>query len=193
MANEKFERFVEEYEAALDADVRAADVRAMVMGPSLRGRADPRTKPARVLRKAIVQRCAVLGVAVVPEHKRLVAATRKSLGQGHNLCLHELKLAEKCDLIVIVPASPGPLVELGMFAQRGYLKGKAVLIVFDRTYKRHKSFINDGPRRAYKQLRASILDVDYTHAGDVAKVLELVESLVQLEQASKISMRIRGQ
>jgi hypothetical protein len=191
MANDKFERFAEEFEAAWNEDLRAADVRAMVMGPSLRGRADPETKRARMLRKAIVERCNVLGVAVVPEHKRLVATTQKSLARGHNLCLHELRLAAKCDLIIIVPASAGPLVELGMFAERQCLTGKAVLIVFNRTYKRRKSFINDGPRRAYERLRATILDVDYTNESGLARVLDMVGTLVEYERATKVSRRTR--
>jgi len=184
MGSEKFKRVVDDFEAAWDSVMARADVRAMVMGPSLRGHINQQAKVARALRKAIVKRCDDLGVAVVPEHRRLVGASQKFLKQAHNLCLHELRLAEQCDLIIILPATAGPLVELGMFAERPGLRAKSVLIVFDRMYRQRQSFINDGPRKAYDRLKARILDVDY---GDVDTVLAEVDTLVAYEQATKAS------
>jgi len=189
MRHEEVQPLIEDFRSSFEADMRRARVRAMVMGPSRRSRRDDATEAARALRKAIVKHCNDHDVAVEPELRHLVAVSEEALGGAHNLCIYELRLAKRCDLIVIVAASAGPLVELGMFAERRFLRTRSVLVLLDHRYKQFDSFINHGPRKAYQRIKAHIVDVDYERPEHVQDVLAIVGSLIEDERANKLANR----
>jgi hypothetical protein len=186
--SEPFQSLADEFAAAWQSDLTQAQVRVAVMGPATKGRKNEDTQDARNLRMAILRECKDLAVAVKPEHRDLIAITHQHLGAAANLCNHEIELVQRtCDVIIIVAAGAGALVELGMFAERDWLRGKRVLILLDRKYRTRRSFINHGPRLAYRREKATVWDVDYSR--DIEKVRDQVRRLLVDAKASKVTGR----
>ena len=177
-----FGDFKSRFVPAIEQDLEGTPVNVLVLGPKIDG---ARLESAARLRKAILNRSSELGVRVLvvaAEHRQLIRAAKKVYGTGYNLCLYERKLARQCDLIVILPASAGSLVELGLFALERWACLKSA-IFFDVEHKKSRSFISEGPRRAYRNKGARICDVNY---NDVPKVLLKLKQIVQEFRAIKI-------
>jgi hypothetical protein len=105
-------------------------------------------------------RCAVkLG-----EHKPLIRAFKKVVGKSANLADHEVNLAKrkKMDLVVIFPSSPGSFAELGMFSLADPIAKKLIVFV-NKKYKNKGSFLVEGPVKAAKLRTAQVHYVDYRH------------------------------
>ncbi len=166
--------------ATLDAQIEDTPVDVLVLGPSVD--ADRLDAPAR-LRKALLERCRASGASVKGEHKELIQEAEKRLGEGHNLCLYEVTLAQEVDLIVIIPASPGSLAELGLFASEPNAAHKTI-ILFSRKYRDDEdSYIMQGPKKVFEMGRARIEYVDY---GKPNKAWRYVESAIEQVRALKM-------
>ncbi|MBN4057016.1 retron St85 family effector protein [bacterium AH-315-J21] len=84
-------------------------------------------------------------------------------GKDYDLLDLENQLANWVHAVVIVPESPGSFAELGAFANHVELNKKLVVII-DKKYNRHRSFIMLGPIRHLKQKTTSqVLFHDYKH------------------------------
>lgn len=171
-------RVAENLDAVLKDNVAKASVDVLVLGP------DPRNRDldAARLRKEIVKRCQASGTSVMAEHKELIEVARKMLGSGHNLCTYEVALAKVCDLIVLLPASPGSFAEAGLFAMRKEACAKS-LVLFDREYSNDESYLMLGPARSFEFRRAKVEYVDYTKVDEVWK---LVEAAIEQVKATKV-------
>jgi len=91
-------------------------------------------------------------------------------------------LAESVDAIVIIPESPGSFAELGAFANDETLRKKLICIV-DKKYKKHKSFINQGPLKLIK--KENSFGLIFIDPNDIHKELEkLIRSLRKIKKAS---------
>lgn len=64
--------------------------------------------------------------------------------KDYDLLTMEKVLAQNCDLIIIVPESPGSFTELGAFVNNEDT-AKKVLVLQHQKYKRQRSFITQGP------------------------------------------------
>ena len=64
--------------------------------------------------------------------------------KAKDLLSMENLLADSVDVIIIIPESPGSFAELGAFANNSTLRNKLICLI-DPKYKKHKSFINQGP------------------------------------------------
>ena len=149
-------------------EVEAITVNTLILGPAIDGK---RLKPPARLRRALLERCPRYGAAVLGEHRSIEAAYRRAVKARYNLCTYEFELALTCDLIIILPASPGSYAELGLFALEEDIARKSV-ILFDQDFKKEKSFLRYGPRKVYKDFKAVIFDVDYRDIDGVWKKVE---------------------
>jgi len=70
--------------------------------------------------------------------------------KGLDLLSLEGLLAKSVDVLIIIPESPGSFAELGAFANNTDLRKKIICIIEER-FKKHKSFINQGPVKLVKQ------------------------------------------
>lgn len=96
--------------------------------------------------------------------------------KDYDLLTMEKVLAQNCDMIIIVPESPGSFAELGAFANNEET-AKKVLILQQRKYKRQRSFITQGPvsymSSKYKN------SVIYFGKDDIKKAIASVNNLIQ--------------
>jgi hypothetical protein len=104
------------------------------------------------------------------EHKALIRAFSKGVGpRAANLADHEFALAkEQMDLVIIFPCSPGSFAELGMFCLVGEIARKMRIFVH-KDYRKHKSYVIEGPVRAAKQNDAKVFFVDYLQREKIWK------------------------
>jgi hypothetical protein len=146
-----------------------------VLGPTTNG---TKLSDAARLRKEILKKCSDFNarvLTVAAEHSQLIRAAKQLLGPRYNLCSYEIKLAQQCDLIIMLPSSAGSLVELGLFVREEWACSKSA-IFFDAKFKNGKSFISEGPRRAYKLNGARIADVNYRKIDEIMfKVGKLIQ------------------
>jgi hypothetical protein len=137
------------------------------------------------LRKEI-PKCAVkLG-----EHKPLIRAFKKVIGKSANLADHEVSLAKrkKMDLVVIFPSSPGSFAELGMFSMADPIARKLVVYV-NKKHRNNRSFLMEGPVKAAKLRTAQIHFVDYRHTSRIWDSLrEIVIETKNRKRARKALM-----
>lgn len=70
--------------------------------------------------------------------------------KAKDLLSMENMLADSVDVILIIPESPGSFTELGAFANNSALRNKLICLI-DPKYKKHKSFINQGPVKLIKK------------------------------------------
>ena len=130
----------------------------MVFGPNTDGR-----EIGSQLRKYIIEKCSEYGILVRTEHEDLKKVHSKILGSGRNLCGLEYNTAKHVNAIVMIPDSPGSLVELGMFAFAGKICSKT-LILFRDKYSlpdAQLSFVYLGPKLSYEERKAKIEFVNY--------------------------------
>jgi hypothetical protein len=174
---------VERLVRSLDDQRAATRVDTLVLGPSVEGRC---RKHSAKLRKELLRLCPEHGTTVKGEHRELMRAARKRMRKGYNLCSYERLLAMEVDLVIIVPDSPGSFAELGLFALNGDVCSKTLVLLNKQHSKHHsrvKSYIHDGPRKAYKFRGAELRWVDYK---DTARVWRIVEG--KIEQVRTVKM-----
>lgn len=91
-------------------------------------------------------------------------------------------LAESVDVIILIPESPGSFAELGAFANDEKLRSK-IICVLDKKYKKHKSFINQGPVKLIKKVNNS--GVIYVNPDDIRSELDkLINSIKKIKKSS---------
>ncbi len=168
-----------------DEWISSTPLTILVLGPSMDAGS---TKPSATLRREIYARCSDYGHAVFGELRELISDAKSKLGEGYDLCLHEINLAEKADTIIIIPDSPGSFAELGLFALDSEICAKT-LVLFDESHRKRNTFLAQGPKRAYKRLKATVERVSY---DDIEYVLKLVAKELEKRRAEKIGTRRRG-
>ena len=84
-------------------------------------------------------------------------------------------LAKAVDIILMIPESPGSFAELGAFANDENLRQKMVCIL-DIKYKKHKSFINQGPIKLVKKANKS--NVIFINFDDMENEIEKISSVI---------------
>ena len=101
-------------------------------------------------------------------------------------------LAESVDAIVLIPESPGSFAELGAFANNEYLRAKLVCVI-DNKFKKHKSFINQGPIKLVRHTnKENIIYVDPAEIGKSWREYKDVFSFYSKEkEIDKIVSRVR--
>lgn len=99
-------------------------------------------------------------------------------GQGqHSLLSLENLLADSVDAVVILPESPGSLVELGAFANNIQLAGKIVCVASHK-FRHSKSFINLGPHRLIRSTATGkVIHVDYAELSNPIKKHEIYRAI----------------
>ena len=177
-------RVAERLEAALDETLANTPIDVLVLGPDVSG---PSLDGPALLRKEILDRCLAFGASVLGEHQELIQTSQKRLGEGHNLCTYERTLAESVDLIVILPASPGSIAELGLFSLHRPTAPKT-LVLFSHQHRHESSYIMDGPRRALEMQRAKIAFIDYAKTD---KAWRIVQTAIEQARAMKLAPRDR--
>lgn len=178
--------FYDGFQANLDEDFNKTQFSIMVLGPNT-----DKTTPAAQLRKFIIEKCESHGVTIKGEHKKLIGAYTRILGAGSHLCGYELYLAKKgVDAVIIIPASAGSWVELGMFALVEDVCQRTLVLFSDKySDETIPTFIHLGPKLAYKKQGASVQYVDYTEK-DLAWTT--VAEFVQISKANKFHKTILG-
>ena len=188
MPEDKLEGFKARFATAIQQEIGATPADILILGPSI-GRNNRRKSAA--LRRVLLERCNSLGgrvLGVIAEHRELIKVARKEMGKGYNLCSYEMKLAKHCDLVILLPDSPGSFAELGLFAQTDSVCQKS-LILFNQNHKYNKSFIMEGPRRAYSFRKASIKYVNYSA---VDRVLLIVKEAIDQVRVVKVDRQKFG-
>ena len=106
------------------------------------------------------------------EHRRLIRAFRAAVGKSANLADHEVNLAKrkKMDLIVVFPCSPGSFAELGMFSVADRIASKMVVFV-DKAHRSSNSYLIEGPIKAAKLRTAKVQYVDYRNPAGIWSIL----------------------
>lgn len=89
-------------------------------------------------------------------------------GQGqHSLLSLENILADSVDAIVLFPESPGSFAELGAFSNNPDL-AKKMIVLANKKFKSHKSFINYGPNRLIRASKTGkIININYDDLDNV--------------------------
>lgn len=95
--------------------------------------------------------------------------------KDYDLLTMEKVLAQNCDVIVIIPESPGSFAELGAFVNNEETV-KKVLILQHQKYKRQRSFITQGPV-SYMASRYKYSVIYF--GNDVKKVVRTVNVVIQ--------------
>jgi replication-associated recombination protein RarA len=117
---------------------------------------------------------------VFGEHREVIdyakSATYRTLADA------ELILAKSCDLIVIIPASPGSCAEIGAWSGIKKLC-KRILILADKKFSATPSYLRDGPFKLAVNLGADLHWVDYCSS----EALPIVMNRVDIELRRKNS------
>ncbi len=182
MTDTHIKRFVKQFAAASQRLLADTSVDVLVLGPSIK---NGNLNPGGRLRKEILKRCRDYGASVKGEHSELIKEAEARLGAGHNLCTYELILAKEVDLIVLVPDSPGSIAELGLLALDKYAGPKTV-VLFSRDFRGVRSYIMQGPKRAFQMRRATIRYVDYT---SIEQSWKIVHTAIEEKKAIKVDKR----
>jgi len=156
----------------IDQALRSVELSVVIMGPALPDPHDQeqRKKPDSVLRQHLLTRCSELGASVAPEHPVMLEQAKR-LGSNSDLCTFEAHLARECDLVVIIPSSPGSLCELGYFGMIAQICTKMVVLC-NRDHPRSGTYISEGPLRAASDRRAVL---EYTDYSDLDACWNIVE------------------
>lgn len=165
-------------------DRDSTPISVMVMGP---GKGNTESPDAANLRGFIVRRCWEIGATIPnkPEHQSLVEIAKQERGEWTDLCSYEIDLANESDLIVLIPASAGSLVELGLFSLEIDIPTK-MIVLFDKKHRRKKSFVMNGPRQALENRRAIIKFVDYV---DRQSTWQFLQEQIELRRSLIIQRR----
>lgn len=162
-ATQSIDKLATELAEAIEDDFQSIDVKVLIMGPS--ASPDAENSAGAKLRIDLARRCREFGTSVFPEHPTLVTAAAK-LGEDHDLCTYEHHLVRQCQLLIVLPASPGSFCELGFFGMRNEACTK-MLILFDQKKPASGTYVADGPVRAAKNRRALVEYVNYDAFDDV--------------------------
>ena len=121
------------------------------------------------------------------EFPKLIEST-SILGEANNTLLAELNHARDkvIDAIIILPCSSGSFLELGSFCVYPDLCQK-MLIIIDKEYEEHKSFLNLGPVLEAKR-KGSI--IDYVSYKDQVGCLESAGNFLTRIKQNTIANRI---
>jgi len=148
---------------AVTAKAKAEPVDVFVMGP---GKRNTSAADATRLRRELIQRCKDEGHSAYAEHKDIRTQVA-ALGPNTDLCTLEVLYAEQVDILVFIPSSHGAAAEIGYFAALSDPdKAKSMarsLVLLDRSFRRKKGFVVDGPVRILKTNGALIKWVDLTN------------------------------
>lgn len=133
-------------------------ISVMVLGPNTGSK-----RISAQLRKHIINKCNDYGILVRTEHEDFIEVHRKLLGSGRNLCGLEYNAAKHVGAIVVIPDSPGSLVELGMFSFLEKVCEKTLILFSDKYLSpdAQLNFVFLGPKLAYEERNARIEFVDY--------------------------------
>lgn len=100
-------------------------------------------------------------------------------------------LAESVDAIVVIPESPGSFAELGAFANDKKLVKKLICVV-DKSYKKHKSFINQGPLKLIRnENKFAVLYIDTNKIkSEYTKLISALKKMkkLSLKATDKLSL-----
>lgn len=96
--------------------------------------------------------------------------------KDYDLLTMETVLAQNCDVIIIVPESPGSFAELGAFVNNEET-AKKVLILQQQKYKRQHSFITQGPVSYLSSKHKN--SVIYFGKDDIKEVVASVIKVIQ--------------
>jgi hypothetical protein len=182
--SDDYEKFYDDFQTALNEDLSKTHLSIMILGPNTE-----QTTPAAQLRKFIIEKCKSQAVTIKGEHKKLIGTYTKTLGAGSHLCGYELYLAKtKVDAVIIIPASAGSLVELGMFALVKEVCQRT-LVLFSDVYSDETipTFIHLGPKLAYKLQGATVEFVNYPQKD---LIWETVAKFVEISKANKFHGRL---
>ncbi len=146
----------------------------------------PSRKSSALLRKYISTEIAkkIRAVTVVwGEHRDFRGLVGKNIHlRRFNDVTKELHFARNdSDLVIIFPDSPGSFVELGIFGMHPHVCSRLV-IVFDKRYKKSKSFVIDAMGSTAKNQNAVIKFVNYKKRD---QVLQQLEAIIRKKQESK--------
>jgi len=154
-----FDGSVTEYEDLLIEQAKRTKINLLLLGPGI----NTRSTGAR-LRKYIASKCKGERNAIYGERDDLINAFKRVIGKYYDLCSYEFHLATKVDAIIIVPASPGSLVELGLFSLEDDIHPKTlVLFSSDHNPNNEPDFISLGPKKSYGITGATVETVDYSN------------------------------
>jgi hypothetical protein len=178
--------FVEDFYNSLSAGLDKVPLSVFLCGKGLSGtpagRRDIRTYLQGML-QAEIKSCRVkLG-----EHKVLIRTYKKAVGtKATNLADHEWELANRIDLLVIFPTSPGSIAELGMFCLEETIAQKMAIFLSAR-HKGSESFVINGPVAAAKRRNSKVYYVDY---GNRTRIWRVIRNLVLDIRANKGRTRL---
>lgn len=179
----EFDGSVSEYEDLLIEQAKKIRVKILLLGPSI----STKTIGAR-LRKYIAGKCKGERIAIYGERDDLINAFRKVIGKYSDLCIYESHLAIQMDALIIVPDSPGSLVELGMFSLEDEALLSKTLVLFSNEHNPQKEpdFISLGPKKSYEFRGASVKTVDYNKKR---LVWDIVDDFLEKRKAIKFSKK----
>lgn len=121
------------------------------------------------------------------EHKVLIRTYTKAVGEmATNLADHEWELANRIDLLVIFPSSPGSIAELGMFCLEDTIAQK-MAIFLSHKHRGSRSFVVNGPVAAAKRRNSKVFYVNYS---DRMRIWKEVKNLVLAIRANKGRSRL---
>ncbi len=104
--------------------------------------------------------------------------------QGDNALVHEAKLAECSDAVIIIVESVGTAAELGAFAISDVLR-KKLLLVLRTEFQSDRSFINLGPVR-WADADSIYKPAIYTDLADVATLSKVVADRLITKKRSRL-------
>ena len=174
---------VVDYLHELDSQAERIKIKVLLLGPNT-----DTESPGAKLRKYIATNCAGHRTAIRGERKDLIAAFKKVMGSKYfDLCSYEQSLAETVDALIIIPASAGSLVELGLFALSENIHPKT-LVLFNCLYEEDDSptFIKLGPKLSYDIRGATVMTVDYL---DKEGIWNIVNDFLLKRRAIKFSKK----
>lgn len=176
--------FTRGLEADAETSIGSEPVKVFVMGPDTKN-----TSSGARLRQDIIDLCNIEDFAVLGEHPKTIAAIRGILRAGFTMTHHEILLARRSDLIIIIPDSAGSIAELGYFALQKKACEKMV-ILFDKQYRgKKKSYIAQGPQKAAKDSGATVGFIDYSV---VAQAWEMIRPRIEKIRASRVQTRFEN-
>lgn len=184
--DDRDKRFVDEFARSLAAGLGKVSLSVFLCGKGLSSAPSTRRDIRTYLRGMLeteIETCRVkLG-----EHKSLIRTYKKAVGaKATNLADHEWELANRIDLLVIFPSSPGSIAELGMFCLEDDIARKMVIFL-NRKHRKSVSFVVNGPVAAAKRRNSKVFYVDYS---DRDRIWQKVKNLVLDIRANKGRTRL---
>jgi hypothetical protein len=105
---------------------------------------------------------------------------------NYNLLDLENILADSVDAIVMCIESAGSFTELGAFVNHSKLNSK-LIIILDKKYEKHKSFINLGPIKYLKtHTNSKVITTDYEQPISDSVMKELSKALLNIKKENTV-------